>query len=309
MDNKKLKSATVVLLETNGEIRRLVKSALLGIGFGFVHDCRTLDQVRDAAVADTKPDIFVLDLDSDKDAVCAMIGDIRYSRIGDNPFVIIIGMTQHPDEIVIHDVLDTGTDDIIAKPISASILSERIAYLSENRKDFVATPGYLGPQRAKGVRPAMEEAARVKVPNSLGVKTSGKTLTKIDEIEIKHAANSFTLQRLYGILLSIINLSTDLQNAAAETPGGETFEGEISRIVSLVGEIRGIDMLKTVCDLNHLTNSLGKVVDSLAAAPSPSPRQFEVVRLHAQAIAATMRGDDRGSGNVVTAFSDIREAT
>ena len=309
MDAQKLKSATAVLLETNGEVRRLVKSALLGIGFGFVHDCRAIDQVRDAAVVDIKPDIFVLDLDGDKDTVCALIGDIRYSRIGDNPFVIIIGMTRYPEEIVIHHVLDTGTDDIIAKPVSAKILSERIAYLSENRKDFVAAPGYLGPQRAKGVRSDMEEAAHVKVPNSLGMKAAGKALTEIDEIEIKRAANSFTMQRLYVILLSIINISRELENSALEYDGSEKFGDEISRIVSLAGEIRGIEMFETVRDLNHLTNSLGKVVASLAAAPSPSPRQFEVVRLHAQAIAATMRGDNRESGDVVSAFGDILETS
>ena len=217
MDSQKLKSATVVLYESNGHMRRVVKSALLGIGFGFVHDCRTTDQVRDAAVADTKPDIFVLDLDSDKDAVFEMIMDIRHSRLGDNPFVIIIGMTQNPEEPVVQNMLDTGLDDLVAKPVSTKLLSRRIAYLTKNRKDFVAAPGYLGPQRAKGVRPDREEAAQVKVPNSLRVKASGRPLTKIDEIEIRRAANSFTLQRLYGIILPIINISTDMEKAVRST--------------------------------------------------------------------------------------------
>ena len=161
MNNEKLKIASVVLLETNSEMRRLVKSALLGIGFGFVYDCRTVEQVRDAAVAETKPDIFVLDLDRDKDMVCHLIEDIRHSRLGDNPFVIIIGMTQYPEEPIIQSVLDAGTDDLVAKPVSIKILAERIEYLIKNRKDFVATTGYLGPQRAKGVRPDMEKAAKV----------------------------------------------------------------------------------------------------------------------------------------------------
>ena len=75
--------------------------------------------------------------------------------------------------------------------------------------------------------------------------------------------------------------------------------------MELLGEIRGIEMPETVRDLNHLTTSLEKVVDTLAGADSPSPRQFEIVRLHAQAIAATMRGDNQGSSDVVTAFSDM----
>jgi DNA-binding response OmpR family regulator len=305
MDSQKLKSATVVLFENNGEMRRLLKSALLGIGFGFVHDCRTVDQVRDAAIADTKPDIYVLDLDYHKDVICEIISDIRHSRLGDNPFVIIIGMTQYPEKMTIQHVLDAGTDDLVAKPVSSKILSERIAYLTKNRKDFVVTPGYLGPKRAKGVRPDDEEAAKVKVPNSLRVKSTGRALTKIDEIEIKRAANSFTLQRLYGIMLPIINISTEMAEIASSNPGKNGFKQEIEKIVVLLSEINGIEMPETVRDLNHLTTSLEKVVDQLVEASSPSSRQFDIVRLHAQAIAATMRGDNQGSGDVVSAFSNM----
>ena len=309
MNNEKLKIASVVLLETNSEMRRLVKSALLGIGFGFVYDCRTVEQVRDAAVAETKPDIFVLDLDRDKDMVCHLIEDIRHSRLGDNPFVIIIGMTQYPEEPIIQSVLDAGTDDLVAKPVSIKILAERIEYLIKNRKDFVATTGYLGPQRAKGVRPDMEKAAKVKVPNSLRVKASGKPLTKIDEIEIRRTANSFTLQRLYGIILPLINITTELEKAVATDTVDNGYERGISEIVNLLGEIKGIEMPETVRDLNHLTESLENVVDLLVESPSPSPRQFEIVRLHAQAIAATMRGDNDDSSEVVVAFGDMFKAS
>ncbi|MFP6729172.1 MAG: response regulator [Alphaproteobacteria bacterium] len=309
MDSHKLKTASVVLFETNGEMRRLVKSALLGIGFGFVHDCRTIEQVRDAAVGDTKPDVFCLDLDSDKDVICSTISEIRHSQLGDNPFVIIIGMTQYPEEMTIQSILDAGTDDLVAKPVSSKILAERIAYLSQNRKDFVATPGYLGPQRAKGVRPDDEETAKVKVPNSLNIKVSGRALTKIDEIEIQRAANSFTLQRLYGIMLPIINISSEMAEVASANPSEHGFDKEISKIVVLLSEVKGIEMPDTVRDLNHLTSSLEKVVEQLVQAPTPSSRQFEIVRLHAQAIAATMRGDDEGSGDVVTAFGDAFQAS
>ncbi|MCH7942195.1 MAG: response regulator transcription factor [Proteobacteria bacterium] len=276
MDSQKLKSATVVLYEANGAMRLMVKSALLGIGFGFVDDCRTMDQVRDAADADTKPDVFVLDLDKDKDTICGMISDIRHSRLGDNPFVIIIGMTRYPEEMVIHKVLDAGTDDLVAKPVSSKILSERIAYLSEHRKDFLATPGYLGPERAKGVRPNDEEAATVKVPNSLRVKLSGRLQTEMHEIESQRAANSFILQRLYGIILPIINISTEMEKATASESTDIECAREISRIVGLLSEFKGIEMPATVRDLNHLTVSLEKVVDMLAEAPSPSPNAAPV---------------------------------
>ena len=46
MDDLKLKSATVVLLEENSAIRRLVKSTLLGIGFGTVNECGAVEDAR-----------------------------------------------------------------------------------------------------------------------------------------------------------------------------------------------------------------------------------------------------------------------
>ncbi len=49
MSDLKLKSASVILLEENGEIRRLVKSTLQGIGFGVVHECARADKVRSVA--------------------------------------------------------------------------------------------------------------------------------------------------------------------------------------------------------------------------------------------------------------------
>lgn len=66
-----------------------------------------------------------------------------------------------------------------------------------------------------------------------------------------------------------------------------------------------IRLPETIHDLKHLTSSLEKVINLLAAEPDPSPLQFEIVRLHAQAIAATMRGDNQGSGDVVTAFNSM----
>ena len=77
----------------------------------------------------------------------------------------------------------------------------------------------------------------------------------------------------------------------------------------LVGEIKAIDLPATVRDLSHLTASLEKVVGLLVESQTPSIRQFEIVRLHAQAIAATMRGDDAGSSEVVTAFSETFQSS
>lgn len=90
----------MVLLEENGAIRRLVKSTLLGIGFGTVSECGTAAAAR-RIVEDTEAELLIVDIDHEGEAVCYIINDIRHARLGTNPFVKIIGLSHSPAEEVI----------------------------------------------------------------------------------------------------------------------------------------------------------------------------------------------------------------
>ena len=303
-----LKSANVVLLEENGAIRRLVKSTLLGIGFGTVSECGTAADAR-RIVESTESDLLIVDLDHEVEAVCDIINDIRHARLGTNPFVTIIGLSHSPAEEVIEKVLDAGTDDLVRKPISTTLLSERITNLIQNRKDFVATSDYVGPQRRKGVRPETEEAAKVEVPNRLRDKASGtKTRDgsgKIDEGAILRAAEAVNLQRLSGLVLLIISQSAQLEKAVTGGANGVDIVEDVSRLSNLVAEAKRIKLSQSVQDTSQLNASMARVMTAISESPAPTSCQIEVLRLHAQAIAATTRGDNSAASKVVTAFSEV----
>jgi len=303
-----LKSANVVLLEENGAIRRLVKSTLLGIGFGTVSECGTAADAR-RIVESTESDLLIVDLDHEGEAVCDIINDIRHARLGTNPFVTIIGLSHSPAEEVIEKVLDAGTDDLVRKPISTTLFSERITNLIQNRKDFVATSDYVGPQRRKGVRPETEEAAKVEVPNRLRDKASGtKTRDgsgKIDEGAILRAAEAVNLQRLSGLVLLIISQSAQLEKAVTGGANGVDIVEDVSRLSNLVAEAKRIKLSQSVQDTSQLNASMARVMTAISESPAPTSCQIEVLRLHAQAIAATTRGDNSAASKVVTAFSEV----
>ncbi|MFQ5958483.1 MAG: response regulator [Alphaproteobacteria bacterium] len=304
MIDLRLRSASVVLLEENGDIRRLVKSALLGIGFGTVHECETADKAR-SVTGSANPDLLVLDLDFDNAAVCSLIQDIRHARLGDNPFVVIIGLTHSPEEPVIQCALDAGTDDLVRKPVSTRLLTDRITNLIQNRKEFIATSDYVGPQRGKGVRSEGEEVAQVKVPNSLRAKATGNKSTKSGDKEIKRAAHTVTLQRVYSLVLSIITLADRLEHLASQGLNGNSLADEIAKLCDLVAEVEGVKLPDTVRNLSQITASMDNVMWTVAQMSSPPPRQFALLRLHAQAIAATMRGDHNASDEVATVLGKI----
>jgi len=303
-----LKSANVVLLEENGAIRCLVKSTLLGIGFGTVSECGTAADAR-RIVESTESDLLIVDLDHEGEAVCDIINDIRHARLGTNPFVTIIGLSHSPAEEVIEKVLDAGTDDLVRKPISTTLFSERITNLIQNRKDFVATSDYVGPQRRKGVRPETEEAAKVEVPNRLRDKASGtKTRDgsgKIDEGAILRAAEAVNLQRLSGLVLLIISQSAQLEKAVTGGANGVDIVEDVSRLSNLVAEAKRIKLSQSVQDTSQLNASMARVMTAISESPAPTSCQIEVLRLHAQAIAATTRGDNSAASKVVTAFSEV----
>ena len=253
-----LKSANVVLLEENSAIRRLVKSTLLGIGFGTVNECGTAEAAR-RIVESTESDLLIVDLDHEGEAVCAIINDIRHARVANNPFVTIIGLSHSPAEEVIEKVLDAGTDDLVRKPISTKLLSERITNLIQNRKDFVATSDYVGPQRSKGVRLETENAAKVEVPNRLRDKVSGNKRRdgagKIDEGAIQRTAEAVNLQRLSGLVLLIINKSAQLEGASSVD-----IVEDVSRLSHLVSEAKRIRLSQGVHDTSQLNASMARVM-------------------------------------------------
>lgn len=308
MNDLNLRSATVVLLEENGVIRRLVKSTLLGIGFGVVSECASAEDAR-RVVESTDPDLMVLDLDHEGEAACDLINDIRHARLGDNPFVTIIGLTHSPAEMVIKKVLDAGTDDLVRKPISTRLLSERIINLIRNRKGFVATSDYVGPQRSKGVRPEIEEAAKVEVPNRLRDKADGSALregaVKDDKDAILRAAEAVNLQRLGGLALVIVNQSVILGDAVAADPGDPDIVDHLAKLSRLVAEARDVKLSHGVHDTSQLNASVSRIMTAVAGSPVPTSRQIEVLSLHAKAIAATTRGDTTATGKVVSAFNQV----
>ena len=308
MSQLKLESANVVLLEENGTIRRLVQSTLLGIGFGSVNECATVDAAR-RIIASTDPDLLILDLDRDGENVCAVINDVRHARVGDNPFVTIIGLTHHPAESVIQKVLDAGTDDLIRKPISTTLLTERITNLIRNRKDFVATSDYVGPQRSKGFRPETEDAAKVEVPNLLRDKANGKRTPDengmIDDDAIRRAAEAFNVQRLSGLVLLIISQAAKLGQAIDNGARGAGVIGDVVKLSHLTSEASGIRLSESANDLAQLTASMARVMVGIVDSPAPASRQVEVLRLHAQAIAAATRGDQTAANKVVSAFNEV----
>ncbi|MFQ5783975.1 MAG: response regulator [Alphaproteobacteria bacterium] len=301
MDDFNLSHTNLVLLAGQRELRNLIKSALHGIGFGFIRECRTVSQAR-LAIANAEPDLLIVDLDLDDGGVCKLINDVRYERLGGNPFLVIIGLTGRPEAVTVHSALEAGTDDVVRKPVSTQLLSGRIINLIRNRKQFVATSDYVGPKRGEGVLPVSDDIVPLEVPNSLRDKATNRRIAPVDEEAIRRAAMSIGLERLHRIALDVVRLGGELEALLAGGHDGFAIADVTARLSEMVSRVVGIDIPEDENRLPHLVASMRQAMETLSREARPSPRRVEVLRLHAQAIAATARGDEDDSGAVTAAL-------
>jgi CheY-like chemotaxis protein len=135
----------------------------------FTDDLETLRQW----VADSPPDLLVVQsgLGPD-DAVCDLFRDIRHGDLGRNPFVPLVAITRLAVPELIKNLVNAGTDDVLPFPWPEAYLDQRLQRLIHERKPFVVTSDYVGPDRRGKPRPSgrAAEVTPIMVPNPLRAK-------------------------------------------------------------------------------------------------------------------------------------------
>lgn len=289
----------VVLIDQQRNVRRLMWSALKQIGFEDVQDCQTLEEALDFLVI-SSPDLIIVDLDIDHEQVCAKISDIRNQVIGHNPFVVIIATTWNPSEDAIRRVLNAGADDIVNKPISVQLLLNRVSNLIRNRKNFIVTTSYVGPDRRSRDRIRNEESEGVgietmPVPNSLRHNATGDASAAVDPETIRRAAEALTLQKLRHLTNGIAELAATLERATEARRNGRRPKRAVDELTGLVCQVTEFVEDRNLRNVSQLSRSMRDVMSTILDSAKPAARSFEILRLHSQAIAASLEAKDTDS--------------
>ena len=152
------------------------------------------------------PDLLITDSDLADGDVCKLISDIRNHRIGSNPFMSIIVTTWRPSESLVHRVVESGADDLLVQPASRGQLRSRIDGLTFNRKPFIITARYIGPDRRNLTRDDKLTGTAVNVPNTLLAKASGDKDAGELQRAVDAAVSSVNKNKLSRNALHIGNL-------------------------------------------------------------------------------------------------------
>lgn len=210
------------------------------------------------------PDLLLFEVSGAEAEICQFMQAVRQGDIGQNPFVVIIATTWRCDGAIVNQIINSGADDLIARPFSTAVLAERIRLQIERRKGFVVTADYIGPDRRRD--PTRSGANCFEVPNSLKLKTTS-TLAA-DELErqisseVIKAKESLNLEK---IRRTAFQLCVQWRLLEQRRPGAEDFNAILSRIGGLSGEVKRRSLGTPHASVAEWCDSIGESIRTLGA--------------------------------------------
>jgi DNA-binding response OmpR family regulator len=279
ISGKNRASVKVLLCDNDPYMRQGLRNALVNEGYKDVRAVGRLSMVRDI-IAATLVDLLILDVEAPDGDAIALVADIRNSRLGRNPFLPIVFVTWDTVPSTISRAAGSGADFILMKPLSPAQLFARIESLVSERKPFVATPGYIGPERREKER--WGDTRHFEVPNTLRDKLDGKAIDPAaisDMIDlIVHEMNDSRLKLAAFKLAAIVDAASGVYEKKATLAGLENAFATMAVTAREIGSLGAGDLAKLCASLIRIART---VLQDPAAVDA---KQIELLRPLSQSI-------------------------
>jgi CheY-like chemotaxis protein len=291
-------AAELLIYDPVAANRNATRASLHSLGFRKVEAVPTLEALS-SRVGSKPPDLLLAEVSGGEQGICSLIQSVRRGDLGDNPFIVVLATTWRRDGSIISQAVNSGADDLVARPISTNVLGERIRLLVERRKDFVVTSDYIGPDRRRSARPGGAQC--MEVPNPLKLRaldavtddeiarlmaeyvTAGKEALSLEKL--RRDAVQLCLQwRLLehrspgaldfgGILVRIGRVASDMKmrgaliRQAAVPELCETIEKSVRTLIELTGADKPGDCHVPLTRLGHAAMALGQMFAAAEVQP------------------------------------------
>ncbi len=292
----KFKDINIVLADSDLTYRRAIFNMLRNIGLRNIQQVATIEEIR-ASVFDPAPDLLISEAELSDGDFTEFIFALRNGKIGNNPFMAILTLTAEPSKDLVSRVLNSGSDDLLTKPMSASQLKDRITNLVNQRKPFVVTSDYIGPTRRDSENRG-DSIPLLEVPNTLREKAIGTLNNRKSTKEIEEAIKQINLQKLKQYGVQIVYLVEHILTAISAGENDEHTQQQIKQL-NFVAHDTGRRLVGT--DLDHITKlcqTLITVSERIKSSlKSPKEQDLELLPPLAAAIKAGFDIDSKGTAD------------
>ena len=200
------------------QVLHSVRSNLYHLGTRDIRYVKRADLLLKVLRDETTPDILIVDSSLGITPICEIVTRIRRGLLSDDPFLPVIVLTNTPRPEIVSAFVNAGVDDLLPIPWPEGHLDARLNNLVLNRKPFVITSDYIGPDR-RGKKRQEEEKASVRpitVPNALKAKVIDRAdPEKLRQViaQARTTLNGDRIQRLAELVVSLVRELNDLYEA------------------------------------------------------------------------------------------------
>ncbi|MDO9336382.1 MAG: response regulator [Caulobacteraceae bacterium] len=141
-----LGSLRVLLVDDNPHMRTIVATILMGVGIRHVRQAQDGAEALQALRAGPA-DLAIVDFQMQPLDGASFTRLVRGDAEGKNTYLPIIMMTSFADRVRVVEARDAGITEMIAKPLTARAVLDRLGAVIMRPRPFVRTDDYFGPMR------------------------------------------------------------------------------------------------------------------------------------------------------------------
>ena len=171
---------TVMLVEDNAHMRKLVREILSGFNIRNVRSFATAEESIKGMTIDSF-DLAFIDLHLEEASGIDLTRWIRNSKHSADRFLPIIMITGHSERNRVEQARDSGINEFLVKPISAQAIYDKLSQTIENPRSYINLDGYFGPDRRRRHNPEQAKACRRK--DDVGERIEEPKIDKKEEQE------------------------------------------------------------------------------------------------------------------------------
>jgi len=143
-----LSQLKVLVVDSNRQSYQILLSILAAMRVEQVHSVETIKEAA-RELRNWSPDLVITELQVDDEDALEFFRRVRQGDNESDPFVPVILLTGRTEVARIREARDTGVNEILAKPVAAAGLYDRIVEIIENPRPFVRTKSFFGPDRRR----------------------------------------------------------------------------------------------------------------------------------------------------------------
>lgn len=139
---------SVLVLEDNPEMMRLLLNMLRGFGIKTIH--QAVDGTEGfAKIAQYRIDLALVDWLAEPISGYDFVKRLRTDPSSPNPQLPIVMVTGHSERWRVEAARDAGVNEVMVKPVAPDALLKRLIHMVEKPRPFVRTSVYFGPDRRR----------------------------------------------------------------------------------------------------------------------------------------------------------------